>query len=140
MIWAKLTAQLVGKPYRAGATGPDAYDCMGLVIKTQRKMGWKMPKEFEGWTLENYAQRFESDPEAGLETLERLLDAHCTRVDTHYLRRGDVVMVRDNFNGRRFPGVYAGKRQFLTVVTGQKVRIFGADRLFTILAGWRYGR
>ena len=39
MIWAKLTAQLVGKPYRAGATGPDAYDCMGLVIRTQRKMG-----------------------------------------------------------------------------------------------------
>ena len=140
MIWAKLTARFVGKPYRAGATGPDAYDCLGLIIRAQRKLGWEMPKEFEGWTLENYAQRFESDPKAGIETLERYLDTHCERVDVRYLRRGDIVIVRQNHNGVRFPGLYAGKRQFLTVITGQKVRIFGADsKLFTILAAWRHG-
>ena len=139
MIWAKFTAELVGKPYKAGATGPDAYDCMGLVIKTQRKMGWKMPKEFEGWTLEDYAQRFEKDPEEGLKVFERFMAAHCNEINTHYLRRGDVVLIRENVNGRQFPGIYAGKRQFLTVVGGQKVRIFPADRLFTILKGWRYG-
>ena len=141
MFWAKLTAQLVGKPYKTGATGPDAYDCMGLVIKTQRKMGWKMPKEFDGWTLEDYAQRFEKEPEEGLKVFERLADAYCTRVDPHYLKRGDVIIVRQNHNGVHFPAVYAGKRQFLTVIRDQKVRIFSADsKLFTVVAGWRYGR
>jgi cell wall-associated NlpC family hydrolase len=140
VIWAKFTAELVGKPYKAGATGPDAFDCMGLVIRTQREMGWKVPKEFEGWTLETYAQRFESDPEAGLAVLERLLDAYCSRIDTHFLKRGDVLIVKIGENGQRIPGVYAGKRQFLTVVKDRKVRIYGADKYFTIEQGWRYGR
>lgn len=141
MIWAKLTAQLVGKPYKAGATGPDAFDCMGLVMRVQRKMGWKMPKEFEGWTLENYAQRFEKDPDDGIKVFERLMAAYCKEIDTHYLKRGDVVMVKQNHNGKHFPGIYAGKRQFITVISGQKVRIFSADsKLFTVVAGWRYGR
>lgn len=141
MIWAKLTAELVGKPYRAGATGPDAYDCMGLVMRVQRKMGWKMPKEFDGWTIEDYARRFEKDPEEGLAVFGKLMDAYCTKIDTHYLKRGDVIIVQQNHNRVHFPAVYAGKRQFLTVIRDQKVRIFSADsKLFTIVAGWRYGR
>lgn len=34
---------LLGKPYKAHARGPDAYDCYGLVIEVERRLGHTMP-------------------------------------------------------------------------------------------------
>lgn len=33
----------VGKPYRFGAAGPDAYDCSGLVVRAYRQIGVSLP-------------------------------------------------------------------------------------------------
>lgn len=30
---------LVGKPYKVGARGPDAYDCMGVALEVLRRLG-----------------------------------------------------------------------------------------------------
>ncbi|RZE50700.1 hypothetical protein C0Q98_31685 [Streptomyces albidoflavus] len=32
----------VGKPYRWGATGPDAYDCSGLIVWAWERTGWRL--------------------------------------------------------------------------------------------------
>ena len=35
----KVLWTLIGKPYRAGGTGPDAYDCYGLANEVRRRLG-----------------------------------------------------------------------------------------------------
>jgi hypothetical protein len=40
----RLYADLIGKPFVAGARGPDAYDCLGLAILLQRRQGRPVPE------------------------------------------------------------------------------------------------
>jgi cell wall-associated NlpC family hydrolase len=35
---------LLGKPFASGARGPDAYDCVGLLIEIYRRMGITVPE------------------------------------------------------------------------------------------------
>lgn len=37
------TTDLLGKPYKAHARGPMSYDCYGLVIEVERRLGHTMP-------------------------------------------------------------------------------------------------
>lgn len=41
---AKLIAQEMGKPYQWGGTGPDSYDCSGLVYYIYGKLGISLPR------------------------------------------------------------------------------------------------
>jgi hypothetical protein len=36
-------SDLIGKPYKTGARGPDAFDCWGLVIEAARRAGIELP-------------------------------------------------------------------------------------------------
>jgi cell wall-associated NlpC family hydrolase len=38
-----LYGDLLGKPWREDARGPDAYDCLGLAIEVQRRRGLAVP-------------------------------------------------------------------------------------------------
>lgn len=38
-----LYGDLLGKPWREDARGPDAYDCLGLAIEVQRRRGLTVP-------------------------------------------------------------------------------------------------
>jgi|SRR6185436_16231995 len=37
---------LIGAPFSAGARGPDAYDCWGLVIALRRQLGLPIPPDY----------------------------------------------------------------------------------------------
>jgi cell wall-associated NlpC family hydrolase len=41
---ARLYADLIGKSYRADGRGPEAYDCLGLVLELQRRQGRDVPQ------------------------------------------------------------------------------------------------
>lgn len=41
---AKLMSQEMGKPYKWGGTGPDSYDCSGLVYSLYGKLGLSLPR------------------------------------------------------------------------------------------------
>ncbi|PRY00802.1 C40 family peptidase [Allonocardiopsis opalescens] len=71
----------VGKPYRYGAEGPDAFDCSGLVQWSFRKAGVRLPRT----TYDQY--------DVG------------TRVSYGNLRRGDVVFF---YSGPGHAGIYLG--------------------------------
>jgi cell wall-associated NlpC family hydrolase len=67
---ALATAQKLGagKPYVFGATGPDAYDCSGLVWKSLRVNGTYTGARFTTDTFENVAPKFATrvtDPQVG---------------------------------------------------------------------------
>jgi cell wall-associated NlpC family hydrolase len=38
-----LWADLLGKPWRKDARGPDAYDCVGLLLEIERRLGFPVP-------------------------------------------------------------------------------------------------
>ena len=38
-----LWIDLLGKPFADGGRGPDAYDCVGLLLEVQRRMGRSLP-------------------------------------------------------------------------------------------------
>jgi cell wall-associated NlpC family hydrolase len=40
---ASIWLDLLGKPFREGARGPDAYDCVGLLIEIERRLGRYLP-------------------------------------------------------------------------------------------------
>lgn len=49
---------LIGKPYRRGGRGPDAYDCFGLLIEVCRRSNITLPNEPTGPTPEDNHRAF----------------------------------------------------------------------------------
>jgi cell wall-associated NlpC family hydrolase len=83
----------IGKPYRWGATGPDAYDCSGLVQKSWRKAGVRLPRV-------TYSQ----------------YDDVRRKVSMKKLRPGDLVF----FHGRGHVGMYVSKNRFIHAPNSRK--------------------
>lgn len=50
---------LLGKPYKAHARGPAAYDCYGLVIEVEKRLGHTMP---DLYTKLSNSNEWELDP------------------------------------------------------------------------------
>ena len=90
----------IGTPYRYGGTGPDAFDCSGLVAYAHRQLGVDVPR--------TAAEQF----------------AAATPVPRDELRPGDLVFFR--LSGRRVShvGIYAGGNRFVHAPqSGGQVRV-----------------
>ncbi len=87
----------VGKPYSWGATGPDAYDCSGLVVWSYRQIGKTLPRSSQ------------AQAEGGIP------------VDRSALQPGDVVLF---YNDASHVGIYAGDGNVLHASTyGTPVKV-----------------
>ncbi|QBJ98497.1 protein p60 precursor [Rhodococcus sp. ABRD24] len=87
----------VGKPYSWGATGPDAFDCSGLVVWAYKQIGKVLPRS--------------SQAQAG----------GGTPVDKGQLQPGDVVLF---YNDASHVGLYAGDGNVLHASTyGTPVKV-----------------
>ena len=55
--------QQIGKPYQWGATGPDAYDCSGLIYAAYRSVGITLPRTTFGmWDLTPHIPEEQAEP------------------------------------------------------------------------------
>lgn len=79
LLPARAYADLVGKPFVAGARGPEAYDCLGLATEITRRRGVDVPR------YESTAEEFERSVGDGVL-------GPCTRIDR--ARAGCVVLLR----------------------------------------------
>jgi cell wall-associated NlpC family hydrolase len=79
----------IGAPYRYGGSGPDAFDCSGLVTYAHRQVGIAVPR--------TAAQQF----------------AAATPVERRDLRPGDLVFFRLGSRDVSHVGIYAGDRRFV---------------------------
>jgi cell wall-associated NlpC family hydrolase len=80
-----LYGDLLGKPWREDARGPDAYDCLGLTIEIQRRRGLAVP-DFVSSAAELHRQLADGgflagctrleEPDAGAVVLMRSLGTH----------------------------------------------------------------
>lgn len=80
---------LVGRPYRFGGSGPDTFDCSGLVFYIHRQMGLEVPRT----------------------ALTQFRVA--TRVDRRELRPGDLVFFGDGSPEITHVGVFVGDGEFV---------------------------
>lgn len=101
---ARTAESFVGAPYRYGGSGPDAFDCSGLVYFVHRRHGIDVPR--------TAAQQY----------------AAATPVRTRELRPGDLVFFR--LEGRKVShvGIYAGGDRFVHAPqSGGQVRFARLD-------------
>jgi cell wall-associated NlpC family hydrolase len=102
---ALLTAQSrIGTPYRYGGSGPDAFDCSGLVAYAYQRAGVALPR--------TAAQQY----------------ALARPVPRAELRPGDLVFFRLSGREVSHVGIYAGDGQFVHAPqTGGQVRTANLD-------------
>jgi len=79
----------IGAPYRYGGSGPDAFDCSGLVAYAHRQVGIAVPRT----AAEQYSQ--------------------ATPVERRELRPGDLVFFRLAGRDVGHVGIYAGDDRFV---------------------------
>ncbi|HWG95319.1 MAG TPA: NlpC/P60 family protein [Mycobacteriales bacterium] len=94
-----------GKPYRYGATGPDAFDCSGYVQAVFRAAGRELPRT----SRDQYAAS--------------------TRVAKADRRPGDLIAVQDRRGRVTHVGIYAGDDSWWVASTGRKRVLL--QRLYT---------
>jgi cell wall-associated NlpC family hydrolase len=94
----------IGTPYRYGGSGPDAFDCSGLVAYAYRAAGVEVPR--------TAVQQF----------------AIARPVPRRELRPGDLVFFRLNGRDVSHVGIYAGDDRFVHAPqSGGKVRLASLD-------------
>jgi len=94
----------IGAPYRYGGSGPDAFDCSGLVSYAYRQIGVAVPR--------TAAQQF----------------AAATPVKRGELRPGDLVFFRLDSREVSHVGIYAGDGRFVHAPQrGGNVRVASLD-------------
>jgi cell wall-associated NlpC family hydrolase len=97
---ANIALAQVGKPYRYGAAGPDAFDCSGLTSFAYKSAGVNLPRTTSG---------------------QRSAGVPVSRAD---LRPGDLVL----FYGGGHASVYIGNNQVVHAPTaGQSVKVTNMD-------------
>lgn len=85
----ELLAQEMGKPYKWGGTGPNSYDCSGLVYSVYGKLGISLPRTAS------------SQAKVG------------TKVDKEDLEYGDLVFFARDGKSINHVGIYAGDGEMI---------------------------
>lgn len=96
---------LLGKPYKAHARGPKEYDCYGLVIEVEKRLGHEMPdlykrlSERDEWELDPHNKDYSAEM-SGM-------------IKTDKPKFGDVIIFFDNKGRIHHTGVYLKNDDFI---------------------------
>ena len=111
--FTEITKQLTDCEYSLGDTSR-GFDCLSMILKIYRDMGVKFPDSWDGWTEQNYAERWNKGE--GREEFLQWLSQLGKRVDSNFIRKGDVIIF--NRNGFIGPGIYLGNDLVFRIYDG----------------------
>ncbi len=99
----------------------EGYDCVNSLLEFYSAMGVELPREFEGWTSENYGERALKNPGAGHKEWAKYLLTLGHEVDKNYVARGDLILFAAE-NVDICAGIYLGNGNvFIMFALGGRV-------------------
>jgi hypothetical protein len=110
--------ELLDKSYKLGGRG-DSYDCLSLFLEFHERCGIRMPREWRGWTRENYAERWLRGE--GREEYYEFLCEVTEHVEPKYLRERDLIIMKKA--GVMYTAMYLGSNHVLCVMENQGVQV-----------------
>ena len=124
--FAEITAKYIGKPF-------SEYSCMGFLHAIYSDLGVEVPDEWEGLTLDNYMDFFESNPLLIQSKLMRLCRKLGKDSRKDIPRIGDLLVVAQDKRkiGIKtpglFPAIYGGKNTAIASFVRSGVCAFQLD-------------
>ncbi len=105
--FVEATRKLVDCDYALGDTSK-GYDCLSMLYAVY---GDKLPVEWNGWTLENYAERWKKGE--GRKEFIEFLSGLGISVSVNFMQKGDILIFPDG------PGIYLGNDQLIRIFAGE---------------------
>jgi len=120
----KIIQRYNGKSFLSGGQGPDAYDCLGLILAILRELD-KIGeiKIFDGYTIDNYHLFYQGDKDAADRELVKFYEQFGDHIEVYEKVAGDPIIVESK-SGRLFPAIYVGNGNFIAAFTDVGVRVF----------------
>lgn len=141
---AQITSGLIGAPYRLGESDKPGvkkgYDCASLILHVADLTGMPMPKTWEGFTVDDYAEFYRRRPEQAQEVLCLWASEAGKEIPASRAFAGDLLIVRPRALGKRaLPSVviHAGQDQVLAVYEDRGVGL-APIRYYTVLKAYRW--
>lgn len=116
MKTADVVKEILEKPYKLGGF-KEGFDCLSMFLTFCDKKGIQLPDQWQGWTRENYAARWEAG-EGRAEMYEFLHSLGEEVEDINYLREDDIVMLAVDMGENiifTMPSIYLGNNHLLIV-------------------------
>ena len=128
---AKISAGYVGQEYDLGQM-----DCFLLVYKYLQERGFCKQVKFKGWTLENYANRFVSDPEKAKEIMIEYVGIQLPSIHINRSVPGDILLLQlKKSNTAPFLAIDGGNANFICATEDQGVTVLPMN-FYTTLRAW----
>lgn len=84
------------------------WDCITLIFDFYSSCGCSLPKEYKGWDLNNYAQKWQQGE--GRDTIKEFLLSLGSPVKNNFQLAGDLMIFETE---AVFPGIYLGSQHVL---------------------------
>jgi hypothetical protein len=138
---AKITSELVGKPYRLGERKA-AFDCTSLILEFASLSGMPIPEDWEGFTSKNYAKFYEKQPVEAMEVLACWITSIGKEIPAIHAFAGDILVMRLKRGHspdlpRFFLGIHAGQDKIMAVTEKRGVTLIPI-RDYEIIKAFRW--
>ena len=136
-MFIKKISPFIDKPYKAGGTSIEGFDCLGLTVRLLNRLGKYPPESMGELDVSNYWKPFEKEPDKIRGAMEAYFDSFARRIEPAYCLAGDIVVCE--VAGNHFCGLYGGNALVITVLTNEKVRPVRIGSKIRIITAWRFG-
>jgi cell wall-associated NlpC family hydrolase len=125
MLFATKMQKYIGKPFKEGAYGPQAYDCVGLIWRYLRDEGVNVPDNWNGQKANNYFHLARGSKQHECDMLREWVLTLGKEIPVSSCVAGDILLLETL--GIIFSGIYGGNNHLISVARHLGVRIIRID-------------
>jgi cell wall-associated NlpC family hydrolase len=113
MLFATKMQKYIGKPFKEGAYGPQAYDCVGLIWRYLRDEGVNVPDNWNGQNENNYFHLARGSKQNECDMLRGWVLSLGKEIPVNEKVAGDILL--SETNKIIFAGIYCGNNNAIHV-------------------------